>query len=63
MEGGGKAVYASDGDFQDEAGSWPSFHADQHGQLSVDVQKSRPVGGGGKAACVSDGDEQDEAGS
>ena len=44
-EAGGRAVCASDGDAQEEAGSGPSRHADQHSQSGVDVLESRPVGG------------------
>ena len=37
MEGGRRAVYASDGDELEDAWSGTSFHAEEHGQPGVDV--------------------------
>ncbi|KAI0568330.1 TPR domain protein, partial [Pyrenophora tritici-repentis] len=58
-----RAGGASDGDSQEEAGSGPSRHADQHGQSSLDLPGSRAVGCSRRAVCASDRDEQEEAGS
>ncbi|KAH8695851.1 hypothetical protein GQ44DRAFT_765057 [Phaeosphaeriaceae sp. PMI808] len=49
FKGGG----VSDGDSQEEAGSGPSRHADQHGQSGVDSLESRAVGCSGKAGRAS----------
>jgi hypothetical protein len=37
----GRAVCASDGDSQEEAGSGPAFHADQYGQPSLYLESTK----------------------
>jgi hypothetical protein len=49
VEGGGGAIYASDGDEFKGAGAGTSLHADQHGQLGVNILESRAVDGLGFA--------------
>ena len=49
MEGGRRAVCASDGDEKEGAWRRASRHADQHGQPGVDVLESRPIEGGHRA--------------
>ena len=61
MEGGGRAVCASDGDEEEVARPGASRHADQHGQSSVDVPESRTMEGGGRARGASDGGEEEGA--
>ena len=59
MEGGGGAGFASDRDKKEDARRGTSFYADQHGQFSIGVPQSRPVGGGGEAGGASDRDEEE----
>src|SRR5271170_5578207 len=57
MEGGRRAGGASNGDEKEGARPGASFHADQHGQPSVNVPESRTMEGGRRAVCASNGDE------
>jgi hypothetical protein len=62
MEGGRRAVCASDGDEFEGAGRGASLDADQHGQPRGDVPESRAMEGGRRAVCASDGNEFEGAG-
>lgn len=57
MEGGQRAVCASDEDKCKRARGVVSFHVEQHDQPRVNEQESKIIKGGQRVICASDGDE------
>jgi hypothetical protein len=62
MDRGREAGGASDGDKEDSARTRASLHADQHGQLGINIPESGMMDRGREAGCASNGDKEDRAG-